>query len=276
MKWLVNLCAGDRDLADSSEQWAIVGYSIAFFFVIYVSCLFISSLSSTYRRLSNREKVFWHLSIVRAFFGIFATYHGLWTILYDKPIFENIVSGKTQESYFGVMFTTGFFIFECSTLFASNIYFRFIDWNLALHHLLSLIGYLLAVYYDTNHFFGVVGLLLEMTTPFSAVCWLLIKAKKADTKLWRVNQHILIHLFHCRTTLELYLWWMTISNLELVYNEMPLPIGILMYVELALINFYLTPMWTYKKTCQLFNPIDWNHPDSSKSPAVSKQSKKDQ
>ncbi|XP_065178904.1 protein CLN8-like [Sycon ciliatum] len=264
MDWLRKLCIGDRDLEDSTNQWTTVLFSFVFFLCVYLACLVLSLLFETYRRLSNREKVFWHLSIVRAVFGVFGAYGGIHTILGEPELHTDIVNAKTQESYFMVMVTTGFFLFECTTLFASNIYFRFIDWNLALHHSLSLIGFLMSVYYAKAHFFACAGLLLEMTTPFSAVCWLLIKAKKADTTLWRVNQHILIHLFHCRTTVELYIWWATYWNLPTVLSDMPLPLGALLYSELALINFYLTPFWTYKKTWQLFNPVDWNHADAKK------------
>ena len=264
MNWLRQVCIGDRDLEDSTNQWTTVLSSFLFFLCLYLICLVLSLLSETYRRLSNREKVFWHLSIVRAVFGVFGAYSGISTFLWTPELHADIINGKTPESYFIVMVTTGFFLFECATLFASNIYFRFIDWNLALHHLLSLMEILMTVHYGKAHFFGCQGLLLEVTTPFSAVCWLLLKAKKADTMLWRANQYILIHLFHCRTTVELYIWWATYQNLPIVLSDMPVPLGALLSIELTLINFYLTPFWTYKKTKQLFNPVDWNHPDAKK------------
>jgi len=43
---------------------------------------------------------------------------------------------------------------------------------------------------------------------------------------------------------------------------MPLPIFILLYTQLVLQFFMLTPYWTYKKMMQLFNPVDWNHPET--------------
>ena len=43
---------------------------------------------------------------------------------------------------------------------------------------------------------------------------------------------------------------------------MPLPLKTLLYTQLTLQFFILTPYWTYKKMGQLYNPVDWNFPDS--------------
>ena len=61
--------------------------------------------------------------------------------------------------------------------------------------------------------------------------------------------------------LEGYFFYMTYWQWDIVWNEMPLPLFLCLYIQLSLQFFILTPYWTYKKTNQLFDPIDFNHPE---------------
>ena len=42
----------------------------------------------------------------------------------------------------------------------------------------------------------------------------------------------------------------------------------MLYTQLSITFFVLTPYWTYKKMIQLFNPVDWNHPELANSTRV--------
>ena len=108
------------------------------------------------------------------------------------------------------------------------------------------------------------GILLEMTTPFSCLCWMLLKCELAHLPIWKLNQLVLVHLFHCRTTVEAYGYYMFFKHWTYVAEEMPLSVLLLT----TTLNFsLLTPYWTYKKTNQLFKPVDWNHPALEEKPA---------
>ena len=106
--------------------------------------------------------------------------------------------------------------------------------------------------------------MLEMTTPFSCLCWVLLKSKMAHTTLWKCNQLFLIHLFHMRTIIEGYMLLMTYRQWDNVVANMPVVVFVLLYTQVVLQFVWLTPYWTYRKTAQFFNPIDFNHTDTEK------------
>ena len=173
---------------------------------IFVLSYFISHRFVTFHSyLRPKEKVFWCLSFVRAMFGFFVSFFGIWYIAFDDTLQKDVVNGHTQSSYIVVYVSVGFFVFECSALYLSNFVFKTFEPFLSLHHTITLACYSTAAYYGNIHFFAVSGLLLEMTTPFSCFCWMFLKAKMSHLMIWKVNQIVLVHLFHCRTTLEGYL-----------------------------------------------------------------------
>ncbi|CAF1319356.1 unnamed protein product [Adineta steineri] len=127
-------------------------------------------------------------------------------------------------------------------------------------------GYFLAAWYNLGHYYAIKGFILEASTPFSCVCWCLLKLKLEHTKVWKINQWILIYVFHWRTVHE-FCWWYDIYNdWSNIKANLPLIYTVMMMTGLALVSLWLTPYWTYKKTVQFFNPVDWNveHADGKK------------
>ena len=246
------------------DKTKVVSYTIVASFAVFALWYLVSYASSTFRSLKTKEKVFWCLSVVRALFGVFAIFVSCWHIFVDTTLYNDVVETSTFSSHYAMCITVGFFFFECTTLFSSNIIFREFDGFLATHHLLSLVGFGAVLYNGKTHFFAITILLNEMTTPFSCLCWVLLKAKMADTYAWKANQIVLVHLFHCRTLLEGYLYLMTYRHWNNIITNMPWSNFLLLYVGLTLAFFVLTPYWTYKKTKQLFKPEDWNHPEKQK------------
>ena len=242
----------------------VISYSVVVFFAMFGLSYLVSFHSSTYRSLKTKEKIFWCLAFPRALFGVFCTFISCWHIFVDPILFKDVVNTSTFSSHFAVDVVVGFFIFECTAFFSSNIVFREFNMILAAHHLLSLLGFGAIVYSEKIHFFSTISLLNEMTTPFSCLCWMLIKAKMADTYVWKINQIILVHLFHCRTLLEGYLFLWSYRQWDNIITNMSWPHFVVLYLFLTLQLLVLTPYWTYKKTKQLFKPEDWNHSEEKK------------
>jgi hypothetical protein len=42
------------------------------------------------------------------------------------------------------------------------------------------------------------------------------------------------------------------------FKTLPLPISMNIFIGITIVSLWLTPYWTYKKTVQFFNPVDWN------------------
>lgn len=89
-----------------------------------------------------------------------------------------------------------------------------------------------------------------------------MKSGMANSLAWKINQLILIHVFHTRILIE----WRMLYDYYMLWNDFN---GISIYwkvntlMGLTSLCFFLTPYWTYRKTEQLFFKKDWNS-DASK------------
>ena len=248
-----------------TKLFAILG-SLAFFSIVFVLSYFASSKFHTFKNvLSAKEKVFWCLAFVRGVFGIYSVVIGSYYMSFDDTLKKDVVNARTPLSAISIYFSSGFFTFECLALFTSNVIFRFFDKYLFIHHILSFLNSVVASYCNKAYFFAMFGLLLESTTPFTCLCWMLLKADLAHTLLWKLNQFVLVHLFHCRTMVEAYLMLISYYQWDTIWSDMPLPTFLCLYIQLPLLLFFLTPYWTYKKTLQLIvKPVDFNHPTAAR------------
>lgn len=164
----------------------------------------------------------------------------------------------TDGSWTFVCVILGFFIFEEVTLIYFDLKFHTFSKELHMHHFFAFIGYFTAAYYNCGHYYAAKAFILEASTPFSCMCWCLLKLRLERTTVWKVNQWILIYIFHTRTFLE-FLWWRDIYlDWDSIKENLPMIYTINMLVGLVIVSFWLTPYWTYKKTVQFFYPSDWN------------------
>lgn len=245
-------------------KFTVVFITCLFFLIVYLlsfvgSYLFVTSFLT---KLRPKERVFWSLAFVRSVFGVSGTVVALWYFFMDDILKNDVVNGSNITSFIASYVALGFYIFELMALLASNVYFKFFDSFLFFHHFVSFLGCFVVTFYGSNaHFFIIVGLLLEVTTPFSCLCWMLLKCEMSDHLIWKINQLILVHLFHCRTTIEGYAYYSFLKNWAYIGEEMPLLVASLLFVHINMNFFILTPYWTYKKMTQLYKPVDWNHPE---------------
>ncbi|KAK7089807.1 protein CLN8-like [Littorina saxatilis] len=246
------------DYTQTSVKFKLIGASVLVWASIYTLSAILASFVSTYSRLKVKEKVFWNLAVVRASFGFFCTAVGSWAIFTQTAMDKDVVFGTTPTSYFSLCITVGFFLFECSALTISDVIFKSFSFLLNLHHWLSLVGYCLVIYTGAAHCFACKGLILEMSTPLSALCWTLLKAGKERSFVWKANQFLLVHTFHLRSVVECMFWYITYHNWNTIWGTMPMSVFLALYVQLTLVSLVMTPYWTYKKTVQMINPVDWN------------------
>lgn len=116
----------------------------------------------------------------------------------------------------------------------------------------------MATWYGMGHYYVLKVFTLEASTPFSCICWCLLKLKMERTKAWKMNQWILIYMFHARTFYELHCCYLCYQDWENMKTNLPLTFTVIMLAGLIMVTFWLTPYWTYRKTEQFFFPTDWN------------------
>lgn len=251
------------DYRDWKIKWFIAGGSFTFFTIIFGALISICCLLPTFGKLDMKFKVFLSLSVARALYGVFTTIVGTYAIFSTTNLDRDIVFGTNSTSSFAMIVTVGFFMFELAAVVLSDIAFKSFSKMLIVHHGLGVISYFTAISLNANFSIGCKILILEMSTPFSCLSYVLLKSGLERTLIWKVNQMILVHTFHLRSMVECYLWYLTHRHWQYIYHFQPTSLLILTYVSLFLITFLMTPYWCYKKTQQLFNPVDWNFREST-------------
>ncbi|XP_003479442.2 protein CLN8 [Cavia porcellus] len=250
----------DLDYVSWKIRSTLVVSGFVFYLGVFVVCHQLSSsLNATYRSLVAREKVFWDLAATRAIFGVQSMAAGLWALLGDPVLQADKALGQQNWCWFHVTTATGFFFFENVAVYLSGLFFRTLDLFLVVHHLFAFLGFLgLVVNLRAGHYLAMTTLLLEMSTPFTCVSWMLLKAGWSETLLWKANQWLMIHMFHCRMVLTYHMWWVCFWHWDRLVSSLYLPHFTLFLVGLALLTLLLNPYWTHKKTQQLLTPVDWN------------------
>ena len=244
---------------NGSFEHKCIACAVSLFLEIFVFCLLcvISSFIPTYKQLKRAHKVFWCLAGVRALFGLRAVVFSI-LILTDSELWEDFVLSKTLSSQLFFTSIVGFFLFECSMLLISDILFKQRSYTLLIHHSLSLVGYSIGLFWDHGYFLGSIIVSLEMSTPFSCLCWVLMKAKMSETFIWKANQCLMVHLFHTRQNLLCVVMYIVVSHWWNFYQNMNVVLMTFLVGGAIIMFLGLNPYWTYRKTEQLFSRQDWN------------------
>ncbi|XP_037669299.1 protein CLN8 [Choloepus didactylus] len=250
----------DLDYASWKIRLTLVIAGFFFYLGVFVVCHQLSSsLNATYRSLMAKEKVFWNLAATRAVFGVQSTVAGLWALLVDPVLQADKALNQQNWCWFNIATATGFFFFENVAVHLSNLFFQTFDLFLVVHHLFAFLGFLGSVInLRAGHYLAMTTLLLEMSTPFTCISWMLLKAGWSDSLFWKLNQWLMIHMFHCRMILTYHMWWVCYWHWDGLINSLYLPHFALFLFGLALLTLIINPYWTHKKTQQLLNPVDWN------------------
>ncbi|XP_004707805.1 protein CLN8 [Echinops telfairi] len=254
----------DLDYASWKIRLTLVVAGFLFYLGVFVVCHQLSSsLNATYRSLVAKEKVFWNLAATRAVFGVQSTAAGLWALLADPVLHTDKGLNQQNWCWFNVATATGFFFFENVAVHLSNWCFQTFDLFLVVHHLFAFLGFLGSVInLKAGHYLAMTTLLLEMSTPFTCISWMLLKAGWSESLVWKLNQWLMIHMFHCRMILTYHMWWVCFWHWDSLINSLYLPHFALFLLGLALLTLILNPYWTHKKTQQFLNPVDWNFAQS--------------
>lgn len=266
MGWLRHIHSALEDIDYSQLSTKLI--LVFLFFVTYVIGFVISALlsksSTTYVNMSKKEKIFWNSGFVRTCYSIFCVGGCLMCLFVDKDYKENTVYDTTPTSFILCTSALGFFAFECTALTFSDISYRKFSYLLQLHHWIGMFVLLQVVVSDVGHLFTVRCLLLESSAPCTFTCWVLLKLGKGNTTIWKLNQCLLVHVYHFRSFVEFNMCYLTFFKYRNdLLSVLPVPTYILACTYVGLLTFLLTPYWTYKKTTQLYIPKDFEFSDST-------------
>ncbi len=202
--------------------------------------------------LSSKEKLLWNQFFVKTVYTTFGVFGGIYVRCFDN-VGPYSLTSKSGFSYMLVLGHLAFFIFEFGLQIYYDVRNKSIRKDTQVHHILSLFGYLMCAYYDLSHSFFCTCFLLEMIVPLQCVCWVLKKAEKEYSFLWRAISLLYIHLFHIRSVLEFIIVY------ELLwYFEEGIKAPLILAYQIAgsiVFTLILTPTWIYSDSKRYFSQI---------------------
>ncbi|XP_039387025.1 protein CLN8-like [Mauremys reevesii] len=267
---LANHGATSGDIFDwDYVLWEVRLKLLAAGFFIYVGVFLLahwlsSCISASYRTLSGKQKVSWNTSITSGLFGIQSCIAGLWALLID-PVFQaDKVYSQQKWSWFHCLLASGFFLYDSVVIHVSNIVFRTFDVLVVVHHLFAFVGLLgMIINIKSGHYLPLMGLLLEMCTPFGCLSYVLSKIGYGNTLFWKASQWVNIHMLHCRMVFLYHMWWVCISHWNDVVENLGLPYFIVFFMGLSTLTLILNPYWLFRTTQHLFGPVDRKFPNTA-------------
>jgi hypothetical protein len=195
--------------------------------------------------------MFWNLAVIRGLYGFIGTVASVYATFFDAEISSHVTKSRTALSYLISLSHFGFFSFEMCAQVFFDIYFRTFSKALLAHHVIAIIGCWTTAYGDTAHYLAISTFIDEMSTPFSCICFCLMKSNMTDSFLWKANQLVLIHVFHMRSMFEVFIICVVVKNFDAV-RQLSTLYQANLYFGLVMITLFLTPYWTYRKTEQFF------------------------
>lgn len=121
--------------------------------------------------------MFWSLACVRGIYGALGSLFSAYSIYFETDKFSsNLTENFTMLSSVLIPCHLGFFVFEWTAQTIFDIRYRTLSSALHAHHFIAFVGYSMSTFNGKAHWTGLRSFCLEMSTPFSCICYCLIKA----------------------------------------------------------------------------------------------------
>ena len=240
----------------------VISASFVFFLILFILC-YISShflVKSFSEKLRLKEKYFWCTSFGALVLGFFAMFNTVWFLFVEDALTNDVANGSTFTSYVVLYIGVGHFLFDTVILIISNIHCHFFNYMVFFHHISCIITLNIPVVYNGKcMLFAIMGLMLEVSVPSTYLSWIMLKCGMAHLRIWKVNQFVVVHIFHCRTNLTFYAYYKVISQWENLLQNVPYELILMGLVQLHLLLLVINPHFTHKYTAWIFESVDQNH-----------------
>lgn len=239
----------------SAAAWAFLG---AFWWFIAVQF-------KPWSKLDRANKCYYLSLVTRSLYNVWCLPFGVWYLLFDDNLHLDIVLESDKTAKLLCLISLGYYVYDSVLSVLSLIIFRNVPLKTFVRHTMYSCIFALVLFFNTGYYYAIVGSLLEAVDLPSSLSWLLTHLNKAESKLWRINQAILIHLTHCRWVMEFYWFYLTWKHYTSVSTNLPLPLMVVIYSGLLLTTFVDTPFSIMTETDKAFGKTVFV---TSKSPAT--------
>ena len=231
----------------------VVGASFAGWAFLGAFCWFIAVQFKALGKLDGTDKFNGLSLMTRSLYNLFwCLPFGVWYLLFDDNLHLDIVLESDKTAKLLCLISLGYFIYGSVLSVLSLIIFRSLCLKTFIRQTFYSCILAQVVFFDVGYYYAIVGGLLEAVDLPSSLSWLLTHLKMTGSKLWRINQAILIHLTHCRWVMEFYWFYLTWKHYTSVSANLPLPLVVVIYGGLLLTTFVDTPYSVMTETNKAF------------------------
>ncbi|XP_005099986.1 uncharacterized protein LOC101850483 [Aplysia californica] len=181
----------------------------------------------------------------RAVYGVYISVFSFNTLLQYSENSSDVISGNPSSATLVVLVTWAFYITDTLAIFVVGTIFNVMNMSMLIHHLIIFFCSSLMLLHDKGHYFMAVFLAVEVILPFLAIAFTIQKSKVASTSFGRVFEFMFLHGMHMRHGLEIHLWYMTFKYRDRVIAEWPVDLLVSWIILLAIMTFYLGPLWMF-------------------------------
>lgn len=242
----------DLRVGTNANVLLIVGVSAAAWAFLGAFWWFIAMLFKPWRKFDRVDKCYGLSLVSRSLYNFWCLPFGIWYLLFDDNLYLDIVLESDKTAKLLCLISLGYYVYDSLLSMLSLIIFRSISMKMFVRHTMYACIFALVLYFNTGYYYAIVGSLLEAVDLPSSLSWLLTHLNMAESKLWKVNQAVLIHLTHCRWVMEFYWFYLTWKHYTSVSTNLPLPLMVVIYCGLLLTTFVDTPYSIMAETSKAF------------------------
>lgn len=244
---------GQLDLRVGTNASVLVaGASFAAWAFLGAFWCFIAVQFKPLRKLDRMDKYYCLSLVTRSLYNFWSLLFGVWYLLFDDNLHLDIVLESDKTAKLVCLISLGYYVYDSVLLVLSLIIFRSVSLKTFIRHTIYSCIFALVLFFNTGYYYAIVGSLLDIVDLPSSLSWLLTHLSMAESKLWKINQAILIHFTHCRWVMEFYWFYLTWKHYTSVSTNLPLPLVVVIYSGLLLTTFVDTPYSITTETDKAF------------------------
>ena len=188
----------DTDVTTKSFIFSTITITAVVYTFLFFAVCIVSFFSERFRALGDVDKFIWCAKGTKVFYFPIPVFTGLWYLLVDDTLKDDIVNGTTKTAFVAIYMHVGFSLLDSVLMAVGKLLYgsRF-STALFVHHFIVLNLYSVITYYNgKGQYFSMIGFIEEMSGPLSYINWMLAKAKLNHLFIWKVNQQISVYLWH--------------------------------------------------------------------------------
>lgn len=224
-------------------------FSLVAFIILHIGFHFMfRCLCKRYRHFTEPTQAYWCGMLANVVFSVLVSPFALLIMIKDSYILSDIIHNTSFLSMLILCITIGFLVYQIIVQLTGHIIYNSYDKVLTVYDIINVAILGLLVYYDYAHFLGCAIVLtqnpvatygfaqFDFIPEYIASCWCCL------------CRMILLHLYICSPLLGAYCLWTTVSQWDIIREEISLFLIHIVYTCVIVEVIILPELWTYSFT----------------------------